>query len=126
MLRKMVLIATVCFLQISFQAQQPATNSAARLKGLPVSFEENHGQVDSQIRYLAHMVGRGLVNRDLVISSLRRGFKPVLDTEIDKLTLRDVADLTDRIAGSVIKRKDGTSIKPEGAAREFRKGRIID
>jgi len=54
MLCKMVLIATVFFLQISFQAQQPAPNSAARLKGLPVSFEENHGQVDSQIRYLAH------------------------------------------------------------------------
>jgi hypothetical protein len=53
MLRKMSLVATVFFLQISFQAQQPATNSAARLKGLPISFEENHGQVDSQVQFLA-------------------------------------------------------------------------
>lgn len=60
MLRKMVLIATVFFLQISFEAQQPATTSAARLKGLPISFEENHGQVDSQVRYLAH-AGHGTI-----------------------------------------------------------------
>jgi hypothetical protein len=60
MLRKMSLLATVFFLQISFQAQQPATNPAARLKDLPVSFEENHGQVDSQVRYLAR-AGHGTI-----------------------------------------------------------------
>ena len=58
--RKMFLVATVFFLQISFQAQQPATDSAARLKGLPVSFEENHGQVDSQVQFLAH-AGNGTI-----------------------------------------------------------------
>ena len=58
--RKIFLIATVFFLQISFQAQQPATDSAARLKGLPVSFEENHGQVDSQVQFLAH-AGNGTI-----------------------------------------------------------------
>lgn len=60
MLRKMFLLATVFFLQISFQAQQLATNSAARLKDLPVSFEENHGQVDSQVHYLAR-AGHGTI-----------------------------------------------------------------
>jgi hypothetical protein len=60
MLRKMFLLATVFFLQISFQAQQPATKSAARLKDLPVFFEENQGQVDSQVRYLAR-AGHGTI-----------------------------------------------------------------
>jgi hypothetical protein len=54
MLRKISLLAAVLCLQISFQAQQPAANSAARMKALPVSFEQNQGQVDSQVRFLAH------------------------------------------------------------------------
>ena len=58
MLRKVCLLATVLCLQVSFQAQQPATESAARLKGLPVSFEVNQGQVDSQVHFLAH-AGQG-------------------------------------------------------------------
>jgi hypothetical protein len=58
MVRKIVLIATIFCLHISFQAQQAATKSAARLKGLPVSFEVNQGQVDSQVHFLAH-AGQG-------------------------------------------------------------------
>jgi hypothetical protein len=58
MLRKVCLLATVLCLQVSFQAQQPATKSAARLKSLPVSFEVNQGQVDSQVHFLAR-AGQG-------------------------------------------------------------------
>src|SRR5689334_2039155 len=54
MLRKVCLLATVLCLQVSLRAQQSVTNTAARLKGLPVSFEENRGQVDPQVRFLAH------------------------------------------------------------------------
>src|SRR5690242_18737409 len=54
MLRKVCLLATVLCLQVSLPAQQSAANTAARLKGLPVSFEETQGQVDSQVRFLAH------------------------------------------------------------------------
>jgi len=53
MLRKVCLLATVLCLQVSLRAQQSVTNTAARLNGLPVSFEENQGQVDSQVRFLA-------------------------------------------------------------------------
>jgi len=58
MLRNICLFAAVLSLQTAFQAQQPATNSVAPLKGLPVSFEQNQGQVDSQVRFLAH-AGQG-------------------------------------------------------------------
>ncbi|MGH9571122.1 MAG: SBBP repeat-containing protein, partial [Candidatus Angelobacter sp.] len=58
MVRKIVLIATIFCLHISFQAQQAVTKPAARLKGLPVSFEVNQGQVDSQVHFLAH-AGQG-------------------------------------------------------------------
>jgi hypothetical protein len=58
---KIFLIATLFFyLQTSFQAQQPTTNLAARLKSLPVSFEKNHGQVDSQVQFLAR-AGEGTI-----------------------------------------------------------------
>lgn len=53
MVRKLFLLATVFCLQISLHAQQSVATSATRLRGLPISFEENHGQVDSQVRYLA-------------------------------------------------------------------------
>lgn len=58
MVRKLFPLAAVFCLLVSFQGQQPATNSTARLKGLPVSFEQNQGQVDSQVRFLAH-AGQG-------------------------------------------------------------------
>ncbi|MGH9568546.1 MAG: SBBP repeat-containing protein, partial [Candidatus Angelobacter sp.] len=58
MVRKLFLLAAVVSIQVLFQGQQPATNPAARLKGLPVSFEANQGQVDSQVRFLAH-AGQG-------------------------------------------------------------------
>lgn len=60
MVRKLFLLATVFCLQISLQAQQPAATSAARLKGLPISFEENHGQVDPQVLFLAR-AGNGTI-----------------------------------------------------------------
>jgi len=41
-------------------AQQSLVTSAARLRGLPVSFEENRGQADSQVRYLAR-AGNGTI-----------------------------------------------------------------
>src|SRR5690348_8171469 len=58
MLRKVFPFAAVLCIAIAFQAQQPATNSAARLKALPVSFEQNQGQVDSPVQFLAH-AGQG-------------------------------------------------------------------
>lgn len=60
MVRKLFLLAAVFSLQISLHAQQSLATSAARLRGLPISFEENHGQVDSQVRYLAH-AGNGTI-----------------------------------------------------------------
>ncbi len=54
MLRKTLLLATLIFLQVSLYPQQFLNNAAAGLNGLPISFEENHGQVDSNVRYLAH------------------------------------------------------------------------
>lgn len=60
MVRKLFLLATVFCLQISLHAQQSVATSAGRLKGLPISFEENQGQVDSQVRYLGH-AGNGTI-----------------------------------------------------------------
>src|SRR6185312_13314460 len=54
MMRNLFLLATALCLPISLHAQQSVATSAIRLRGLPISFEENHGQVDSQVRYLAH------------------------------------------------------------------------
>ena len=53
MVRSLFLLAITFGLQISLHAQQSVAASAARLRGLPISFEENHGQVDSHVRYLA-------------------------------------------------------------------------
>ncbi|HEY2393132.1 MAG TPA: SBBP repeat-containing protein [Candidatus Angelobacter sp.] len=65
MLHKIFLLALVICLHISLVAQKSfnsptantptATNPTARLNSLPISFEENHGQVDSGVRYLAHV-----------------------------------------------------------------------
>src|SRR6185437_2898923 len=60
MVRKLFLLAAVFSLQISLQAQQSVATSVAGLRGLPISFEENHGQLDPQIRYLAH-AGNGTI-----------------------------------------------------------------
>ena len=60
MVRNLFLLAAALCLQVSLHGQQSVATSAARLRGLPVSFEENHGQVDSQVRYLAH-VGHGTI-----------------------------------------------------------------
>jgi beta-propeller repeat-containing protein len=59
MLRNACLFITVLSLQIAFHAQQ-AANPAARLKASAVSFEENQGQVDSQVRFLGH-AGKGTI-----------------------------------------------------------------
>ncbi len=53
-MRKMFLFATLICLQVSLYSQKSLNNTAAGLNGLPISFEENHGQVDSNVRYLAH------------------------------------------------------------------------
>lgn len=60
MVRNLFLLAAVFSLQISLHAQQSSATSAARLRGLPISFEENQGQVDSQVRYLAQ-AGNGTI-----------------------------------------------------------------
>ena len=60
MVRNLFLLAAALCLQVSLHGQQSVATSAARLRGLPVSFEENHGQVDSQVRYLAH-AGHGTI-----------------------------------------------------------------
>ena len=54
MLRKIFLLATLICLQVSLYSQKSLNNAAASLNGLPISFEENHGQVDSDVRFLAH------------------------------------------------------------------------
>src|ERR1043166_3937945 len=54
MLRRMFLLATVICLQLSLHAQPSVKNSAAGLNGLSISFEENRGQVDLDVRFLAH------------------------------------------------------------------------
>src|SRR6185437_2300791 len=53
MVRNLFLLAALFCFQLSLHAQQSVATSAARLRALPISFEENHGQVDSQILYLA-------------------------------------------------------------------------
>lgn len=58
MSRKVFLLAVVVCLQLSLNAQQSRTKAAAGFNGLPISFEENHGQVDSQVKFLAH-AGKG-------------------------------------------------------------------
>jgi beta-propeller repeat-containing protein len=60
MVRNLFLLTAALCLQVSLHGQQSVATSAARLRGLPVSFEENHGQVDSQVRYLAH-AGHGTI-----------------------------------------------------------------
>lgn len=60
MLRNVFLLAAALSLQVSLHAQQSVATSANALRGLPVSFEENQGQVDSQVRYLAH-AGSGTI-----------------------------------------------------------------
>lgn len=54
MFRKICLFATFICLQVSLYSQKSLNNAAAGLNGLPISFEENHGQVDSDVRFLAH------------------------------------------------------------------------
>ena len=53
-MRKMFPLAILLCFQVSLYPQQSLNNTAAGLKGLPISFEENHGQVDSDVRFLAH------------------------------------------------------------------------
>ncbi|HEX3587867.1 MAG TPA: SBBP repeat-containing protein [Candidatus Angelobacter sp.] len=53
-MRKIFLLATFICLQVSLYPQKSLNNTAAGLNGLPISFEENHGQVDSNVRFLAH------------------------------------------------------------------------
>jgi hypothetical protein len=53
-MRKMFPLAILICLQVSLYSQKSLNNTAAGLNGLPISFEENHGQVDSNVRYLAH------------------------------------------------------------------------
>ena len=54
MLRKIFLLATFICLQASLYSQKSLNNAAVGLKDLPILFEENHGQVDSDVRFLAH------------------------------------------------------------------------
>jgi hypothetical protein len=60
MLRKTFLLATLICLQVSLYPQKSLHNAAARLNSLPISFEENHGQVDSDVRFLAR-VGKSAI-----------------------------------------------------------------
>lgn len=60
MVRNLFLLAAAFCLQVSLHAQQSVATSATVLRGLPISFEENQGQVDSQVRYLAH-AGSGTI-----------------------------------------------------------------
>lgn len=60
MLRKIFPVAIVLCLSLSMYAQKPLNNSTGILKNLPISFEENQGQVDSSVRFLAH-AGTGTV-----------------------------------------------------------------
>ena len=53
-MRKLFPLAILICFQVSLYPQQSPNNTAAGLNGLPISFEENHGQVDSDVRYLAH------------------------------------------------------------------------
>jgi hypothetical protein len=55
MLRKIFLLALIICLHISLVAQRSLNNPTARLNSLPISFEENHGQIDFGVRYLAHV-----------------------------------------------------------------------
>src|ERR1700733_9175226 len=55
MFRKIFLLATLTCLQVSLYSQKSLNNAAAGLNnGPPISFEENLGQVDSDVRFLAH------------------------------------------------------------------------
>lgn len=53
MLRKASLLAVIICLQLSLHAQKAQTSPAGVFNRLPVSFVENHGQVDSHVRFLA-------------------------------------------------------------------------
>ena len=64
---------------------------------------------------------RHIVNRKPVMVTLRKGFAPMLASEIDTLGLRDVVALIDRIATTKRRRKDGTVYVTPGAAADFRK-----
>jgi hypothetical protein len=54
---KLLLLATaaLCLANSLYTQTKPTTSLQALSKGLPISFEENHGQVDSEVRFLAHM-----------------------------------------------------------------------
>ncbi|HEY3767152.1 MAG TPA: hypothetical protein VGN44_00630, partial [Candidatus Angelobacter sp.] len=60
MFRKIFLLATLICLQVSLYSQKSLNNPAAGLTTLPISFEENHGQVASDVQFLAH-VGKSAV-----------------------------------------------------------------
>lgn len=60
MIRTLLLLTTVFYLSISLHAQQSVITSAPALRNLPVSFEENQGQVGSQVRYLSR-AGNGTI-----------------------------------------------------------------
>ena len=64
---------------------------------------------------------RHIVNRKLVMSILRKGFEPVISSEIETLGLRTIVGLIDRIATTRHKRKDGTVYTTPGTAAEFKK-----
>jgi hypothetical protein len=53
-MRKMFPLAILICLQVSLYSQKSLNNPAAGLNGLPISFEENNGQIDSDVRFLAH------------------------------------------------------------------------
>jgi hypothetical protein len=60
MLRKTFLLAILICFQVSLYPRKSLNNSVAGLNALPISFEENHGQVDSDVRFLAH-VGKSAI-----------------------------------------------------------------
>jgi hypothetical protein len=60
MIRTLLLLTTVFYLSISLHAQQSVITPARALRNLPVSFEENQGQVDCQVRYLSR-AGNGTI-----------------------------------------------------------------
>ena len=70
--------------------------------------------------YDTHMRRRGIVQRKAVMSSLWRGFAPVIRSELADLDLRTVVGLVNRIATTPKRRKDGTSYTTPGAAAGFR------
>jgi Beta-propeller repeat len=60
MLRKVFLPSLIICLQLSLHAQKAQISPAAVFNRLPVSFVENHGQVESQVRFLAQ-AGNGTI-----------------------------------------------------------------